>query len=144
MFAIHELESNLKFGPEQIPSEEFTEETVVELKESSIEEFVEKYLNKELSPIIKSEEIPEVQESNVIKIVGKSHDEIRFDENKDVLVKYYAPWCGHCKKMAPLYETLADIYALDEEAKEKVVIGKIDGTLNDVFGIEITGYPTLA
>ena len=144
LFAIHELESNLKFGPEQIPSEEFTEETVVELKESSIEEFVEKYLNKELSPIIKSEEIPEVQESNVIKIVGKSHDEIRFDENKDVLVKYYAPWCGHCKKMAPLYETLADIYALDEEAKEKVVIGKIDGTLNDVFGIEITGYPTLA
>lgn len=144
LFAIHELESNLKFGPEQIPAEEFTEETVVELKESDVEEFVEKYLNKELTPITKSEEIPEVQDSNVIKVVGKTHDEIRFDKNKDVLIKYYAPWCGHCKKMAPLYDTLADIYALDEEAKEKITIGKIDGTLNDVFGIEITGYPTLA
>lgn len=145
LIAIHEIETNMKYGTEQLPEDEFdVEETKITLAPAQIEEFVASYLAGDLSPILKSEDVPTVQESNVTKIVGTTHDEIRYDTAKDVLVEYYAPWCGHCKKLAPLYDTLADIYALDENASSKVVIGKIDGTLNDVFGIEIGGYPTLA
>jgi thiol-disulfide isomerase/thioredoxin len=40
-------------------------------------------------------------------LVGKSFDEIVYDEKHDVLVEFYAPWCGHCKSLAPKYEELA-------------------------------------
>lgn len=145
LLAIHEIATNFKFGDEQLQDDEFDgEETKIVLDPKKVVKFVEAYVAGELKPILKSEEIPTVQETNVTKIVGKTHDEIRYDTEKDVLIKYYAPWCGHCKRMAPIYETLADIYALDEDANSKLVIGNIDGTLNDVFDIEITGYPTLA
>ena len=61
------------------------------------------------------------------------------DPSKDVLVKYYAPWCGHCKKLAPIWDELADSYA----GVDDLVIAKFDATVNEVAGLQIQGYPTL-
>lgn len=41
-------------------------------------------------------------------VVGKNFEEVVNDENKDVLIEFYAPWCGHCKALAPKYEELAE------------------------------------
>lgn len=143
LFVIHDLDSNLKFGLPQLDEEEFAAlEKPLELDTKSIGEFVEKFFAEELTPSVKSEEIPEVQESNVFKIVGYTHEETIGDKDKDVLVKYYAPWCGHCKRLAPIYEELADLYASDEDAKEKILIADVDATLNDV-NVEIEGFPTI-
>ncbi|KAL6947396.1 hypothetical protein ACO0QE_002279 [Hanseniaspora vineae] len=143
-FSIHNISSDLKYGTAQLPDEKFVEgETKIKISEKAIAQFVEKFLDGKLEPIIKSEEIPEVQETNVTKIVGKNHDDFRYDEDKDVLIKYYAPWCGHCKRLVPIFENLADVYAGDEEAQSKIVIGEIDATLNDVFDVDIQGFPTI-
>lgn len=61
------------------------------------------------------------------------------DDTKDVLVKYYAPWCGHCKKLAPIWEELAENF----KDIPDLVIAKFDATVNEVKGLNIKGYPTL-
>ncbi|RLN90831.1 hypothetical protein BBJ28_00022955 [Nothophytophthora sp. Chile5] len=57
----------------------------------------------------------------------------------DWLVEFYAPWCGHCKKLAPIYERVAD------ELKGEVNVAKVDVTANSELGkrFEIRGFPTI-
>ncbi len=40
-------------------------------------------------------------------VVAKNFREI-VDQDKDVLIEFYAPWCGHCKQLAPKYDELAE------------------------------------
>ena len=72
-------------------------------------------------------------------IVGKNFNDVVLNSDKDVFVKYYAPWCGHCKKLAPIWEELANEF----KDVPGLVIGKFDATANEVDGLEIRGYPTL-
>merc|ERR1712087_436872 len=79
------------------------------------------------------------EQGAVTVLVGSNYDRIVNDESKDVLVKYYAPWCGHCKALAPTWDQLGE----DVKDIEDLVIAKFDATANEVAGLEIKGYPTL-
>jgi len=58
-------------------------------------------------------------------------------------VMFYAPWCGHCKRLAPTWEELAVKYAKDVDSE--VTIGKVDCTVSTALcsAQDVTGYPTL-
>jgi len=109
------------------------------LTTESIKTFIEDFKAGKVEEFLKSEPIPETQEGPVTVVVGKSYEQIVNDPTKDVLVKFYAPWCGHCKKLEPVWRELAEKTADIED----LVIAKFDSTANEVSNLEIRGYPTL-
>jgi len=113
---------------------------VASLQQDAIAKFVSDFKAGTLQPHLKSEAIPEQNPvDGLTTLVGKNFDDIVKDASKDVLVKYYAPWCGHCKALAPTWDELAkDVADIDD-----LIIAKFDATANEVAGLDIRGYPTL-
>jgi len=93
-----------------------------------------------VKPFRKSEAIPESNDEAVKVIVGKTFDELVTNRQTNILVEFYAPWCGHCKSLAPIYDELAEAFA----GNDQVIIAKIDATANYVPPeLGIAGFPTL-
>ncbi|CAI4225233.1 unnamed protein product [Auanema sp. JU1783] len=104
----------------------------------NLKAFVSTVLAGNAEPYMKSEPVPEEQ-GDVKVAVGKNFKELILDSDKDVLIEFYAPWCGHCKTLAPKYEELAA-----KLSSEDVIIAKMDATANDVPPLfEVRGFPTL-
>jgi len=92
-----------------------------------------------LEAYLKSEPVPEPNDAGVKVAVGKNFDELVTNSEKDVLIEFYAPWCGHCKKLAPVYDEVGE-----KMAAEDVEIVKMDATANDVpSAFEVRGFPTI-
>ncbi|CAG8956183.1 hypothetical protein HYFRA_00012100 [Hymenoscyphus fraxineus] len=84
---------------------------------------------------------PTYDGSAVIDLIPDNFDKLVF-AGKPALVEFFAPWCGHCKSLAPVYEELAQNFA---SSKDKVLIAKVDAdaekSLGKRFGIQ--GFPTI-
>lgn len=110
-----------------------------EFSYEALEDFARKLAAGELEQYLKSQPVPE-QTEDVKVIVAKNFDEIVNDKEKDVLIEFYAPWCGHCKSLAPKYDELAKKL----KGEPNIVIAKMDATENDVpSGYDVQGFPTI-
>jgi protein disulfide-isomerase-like protein len=67
-----------------------------------------------------------------------------FDRNvyygRASFIKFFAPWCGHCKRVKPVWEELAELYKDSPE----ILIGEVDCTKekNLCARFRVSGYPT--
>ena len=52
--------------------------------------------------------------------MNKAQFEQFMQEEKPVLVDYWAPWCVYCRRIAPAYEKIAEEYG------DQLVIGKVN------------------
>ena len=84
---------------------------------------------------------PTYENSAVLDLIPSTFDKIVIS-GKPALVEFFAPWCGHCKSLAPVYEQLAQDFAF---AKDKLSIAKVDAdsekSLGKRFGVQ--GFPTI-
>jgi protein disulfide-isomerase A1 len=109
-----------------------------EVTVDAVSKFLTDVLEGSVSPHVKSEPLPEKNDEPVFVIVALSYNEIVMDTSKDVLVEYYAPWCGHCQQLEPKYNELGEMF----KDHDTVVIAKVDATANDVPA-DIQGFPTI-
>jgi protein disulfide-isomerase A1 len=131
MRLVHPAESMLKYVYEGDASA---------LTGDDVAKFISDFKAGDLQPHLKSQDVSEATTVDGLTIVvGKTWNDVVADPSKDVLVKYYAPWCGHCKSLAPIWDELAK----DVEGMDDLIIAKFDATENEVAGVEIQGFPTL-
>ena len=77
---------------------------------------------------------------HVVDLTPSTWNEVVVESKKHVFVKFYAPWCSHCKRLKPDWDKLGEEYA----DSERIVIAAVDCTAEGKeLCNEVKGFPTI-
>lgn len=82
---------------------------------------------------------PTGDSKDVVELTDSNFEELVLGSNDLWLVEFFAPWCGHCKNLAPHWAQAAT------ELKGKVKLGALDATVHSIMANRygVRGYPTI-
>lgn len=111
-----------------------------EMTSAAMIEHADKYFAGELKRTLKGAKPPTDWDKEAVKVlVSDNFQDVAMDTSKDVFIEFYAPWCGHCKSLAPVWDQLGEKF----QGSADVVIAKMDSTANEVEEVEVKSFPTL-
>lgn len=112
---------------------------VTEITEAAVTQLLDDFKAGKARQYLKTDPVPASNNAPVKIAVGANFAELVIKSNKHVLLEIYAPWCGHCQHLEPIYNELA----VQLSAYDDIVIAKMDGTTNEYPKVEAQGYPTI-
>ncbi len=76
---------------------------------------------------------------HVVTLTDDNFDSMVMSSDEPWMVEFYAPWCGHCKSLAPEWSQAA------EELDGEVRLGAVDATVHQQLAqrFAVQGYPTI-
>jgi len=117
----------------------FVMEQEFDPKGEAFTQFLDDFKDGKIEKHVKSEADPDNEGVSNKVLTARNFDSL-VDGTKDAFVEFYAPWCGHCKSLAPKWEEMAE----QLKDNDNVVVGKMDATANDVPSqFEVQGFPTI-
>lgn len=100
------------------------------------------YILGKVQAYLKSAPPPKDEQKGPVRVlVGSTFERVVNDPSKDVLVEFYAPWCGHCKSFEPKFKQFAARFKTSEP---NLIVAKFDATVNDPpSNYKVEGFPTI-
>jgi protein disulfide-isomerase A1 len=111
-----------------------------DIVDKNILSFIEGWEKGTLKIYLKSQEEPEINNLTLYQVVGKTYQKEVIDNDKDVMIVFYAIWCPHCNEFLPTFKELAKKL---KEKNPKILFARIDGSKNDVESVKYTGLPAI-
>lgn len=110
-----------------------------DLDTTTMQEFVSNVLLGKVQTFYKSEESPLETEEAVKVLVGSTFDQFLSSATHNVIVYFYVPWCGHCKKLSPIWKELGELY----KDNDKITLAQMDSSLNEMESLKVVNFPSI-
>lgn len=140
--AVKEKETSSKYGIKGFPTLKYFEfgelKHDIDYRETDL---IVKFMENPAKPPVVEKEVEWDEEENKVEFLTEETFKPFLKKKKHVLVMFYAPWCGHCKRMKPEFNKAAEKFKDDS----KVELAAVDCTKHSSVcsAYEVRGYPTI-